>query len=303
MKIDNLELAKCFVTKAENSKKRGIEFNMSLANFANLKAQTHCAYSGLPFNDHSEFSFERIDNEVGYIDGNVIPVLRSINSARGSYTLENIDARLEQLGHELRRLTETQLKFIDQRKTSVEKMIAAQERDKNAKKRRIPHKMHLRFLDLMKQVKIRQDRIDHRKGLIDELKTKKNTKHKKSLMDTHTKKLEAQNLDLLSWTQKATAFVNNFQETNIPLVVISPRAIKYKNHIALVDKQLENIPANIERTRELIAQTEIVKVGLQKFSNLSEAQKSRLVLGVPLETPTFKLLKHKVGYNLIITSM
>ncbi|UNI74463.1 antisigma factor [Acinetobacter phage AB-Navy4] len=49
--ISNIKIAECFVNKAKNAKLRGIKFDMSLSTFANIKHQTLCAYSGMPFEE------------------------------------------------------------------------------------------------------------------------------------------------------------------------------------------------------------------------------------------------------------
>ena len=71
--MNTLEIAKCYATKAEQAKSRGKEFAMPFTYFANLKAQTHCAYSGIELKctGPNGFSFERLNNDVGYVDGNV----------------------------------------------------------------------------------------------------------------------------------------------------------------------------------------------------------------------------------------
>ncbi|QPB12331.1 anti-termination [Providencia phage PSTCR6] len=75
----------------QNAKRRNKEFKLSLRTVENLLSQTHCSYSGKPFNEKipkERLSFERIDNTLGYVDGNVIAVQEVYNKARGNLSLE-----------------------------------------------------------------------------------------------------------------------------------------------------------------------------------------------------------------------
>lgn len=60
----------------ESAAKRGKEMTLTLPHVEKLLAQTHCAYSGEKFeNRKGEYlSFERFNNDIGYIEGNVIAV-------------------------------------------------------------------------------------------------------------------------------------------------------------------------------------------------------------------------------------
>lgn len=94
----------------KSAKKRGKEFNLTVRYVARLNSQTHCAYTGIPFNQTNR-SFERIDNEKGYVIGNVIPVLTSVNTARGDSELSDII--LDLCDAELRHKVNPALTMID----------------------------------------------------------------------------------------------------------------------------------------------------------------------------------------------
>ncbi|QFR55975.1 putative anti-sigma cofactor [Serratia phage Muldoon] len=76
----------------KSAKKRGKEFNLTFEYVRNLMMQTHCAYSGLPFTNKKgeNMSFERWDNQFGYVCGNVIPVMVKYNAFRGDKELETL---------------------------------------------------------------------------------------------------------------------------------------------------------------------------------------------------------------------
>lgn len=78
----------------KSAKKRGKDFNLTFEYVKNLMEQTHCAYSGLPFSSKKgeNMSFERWDNQFGYVCGNVIPVMVKYNAFRGDKELETLIA-------------------------------------------------------------------------------------------------------------------------------------------------------------------------------------------------------------------
>lgn len=115
------EIMACFKAKRENAKQRKIHFDMSFISFKNLKEQTHCQYSGFPFSDKHEFSFERIDNNIGYVDGNVIVVSRAINTARSNYTTESLPGVIARAEQELKTYPVPQLPKLENWKPKLRK--------------------------------------------------------------------------------------------------------------------------------------------------------------------------------------
>lgn len=78
--------------------RRNKDFSMSLVTVRNIYRQTHCAYSGEAFGEGDDgLSLERIDCNLGYVDGNVIPVKLKYNSFRGNHTIESLK-EIQELG-------------------------------------------------------------------------------------------------------------------------------------------------------------------------------------------------------------
>lgn len=78
--------------------RRNKDFSMSLLTVRNIYRQTHCAYSGEAFGEGDDgLSLERIDCNLGYVDGNVIPVKLKYNSFRGNHTIESLK-EIQELG-------------------------------------------------------------------------------------------------------------------------------------------------------------------------------------------------------------
>jgi len=72
-----------------NALRRGKKFSLKYKNILLLKAATHCAYTGKKFTPHGEYisTMERINNTIGYVPGNVIPVTLYANNIKGDMTL------------------------------------------------------------------------------------------------------------------------------------------------------------------------------------------------------------------------
>lgn len=76
----------------ESARARGYECTLTLNNVKRLMRATHCAYTGEPFGDSqsARMSFERVDNTIGYIPCNVVPVSIHVNQLKGDLTLNAI---------------------------------------------------------------------------------------------------------------------------------------------------------------------------------------------------------------------
>lgn len=70
----------------KSATRRGYTCTLSVANVRLLMAETHCIYTGKPFdNEANNMSFDRVDNTKGYEPGNVIPVTAHANHLKSNY--------------------------------------------------------------------------------------------------------------------------------------------------------------------------------------------------------------------------
>ena len=85
--MTDLDLAKKYVAKAASAGARGLEFSLSFVTYRRLMARKTCAYTGLPFKEKGEQkrTLERIDNKLGYVEGNVIPVIHAANQIKSKW--------------------------------------------------------------------------------------------------------------------------------------------------------------------------------------------------------------------------
>jgi hypothetical protein len=76
-----------------SASRRNKDFNLSSKYIAELLTQEFCAYSGERFDENStqdKVSFERFNNDIGYIEGNVIPVKVKYNHLRADLSLDEL---------------------------------------------------------------------------------------------------------------------------------------------------------------------------------------------------------------------
>ncbi|AHJ87405.1 hypothetical protein phiPsa374_145 [Pseudomonas phage phiPsa374] len=88
----DLYAAKHLVWKAENAKKRGIEFSLTHTGMKNLLGAKRCYYTGIPLTKStgkeaelqlSDFTIDRIDGSKGYVKGNVVACCHAANQMKG----------------------------------------------------------------------------------------------------------------------------------------------------------------------------------------------------------------------------
>lgn len=90
----DLYAAKHLVWKAENAKKRGIEFNLSHTSMKNLLGAKRCFYTGIILTKSSgkedelklsDFTIDRIDGTKGYVKGNVVACCHAANQIKNQF--------------------------------------------------------------------------------------------------------------------------------------------------------------------------------------------------------------------------
>ncbi len=91
--ITDLDVAKKLAQIAESARSRGIYFNMSLVKIRRLLKQKTCYYTGETLTDEDgdlKRTFDRLDNNKGYTDDNVVVCANFINSKKGNLTVDEI---------------------------------------------------------------------------------------------------------------------------------------------------------------------------------------------------------------------
>lgn len=86
-------VAQKYINKVDSSRKRGLEFSLSIADFRKLLLRKRCAYTGVAMTIHrgcnqqnnTDLTIERIDNKIGYVRGNVISVCAAANKVKSVF--------------------------------------------------------------------------------------------------------------------------------------------------------------------------------------------------------------------------
>lgn len=85
--VDDLQVARKFISKRDNALQRGLEFSLSLRGMGNLLRAKKCYYTGIPLTEPkagvplraSDRTIDRVDASKGYIAGNVVACCHAAN--------------------------------------------------------------------------------------------------------------------------------------------------------------------------------------------------------------------------------
>lgn len=93
-------IARKYYEKYINASRRGIEFDLCISDFKKLLKAKKCAYTGVAFEKEgpNSITIERIDNSLGYVPGNCIPVTEAANQWK-AHVLECPPSHLPKLNN------------------------------------------------------------------------------------------------------------------------------------------------------------------------------------------------------------
>jgi len=82
--------AKKYLKQIEKAREKGMEFDLSLAEFAKIVGRKTCFYTGVVMRkpiganstDFHDLTLDRIDNKKGYVSGNVVACTRAANQLK-----------------------------------------------------------------------------------------------------------------------------------------------------------------------------------------------------------------------------
>jgi hypothetical protein len=99
MKVDiDLTIAKKYNQLRMSAEQRNLEFKLTPYNVKMLLEETHCQYTGTEFargDPMTHRSIERVDNNKGYVPGNVIPVTMFANKLRSDHEIDRLEEILK----------------------------------------------------------------------------------------------------------------------------------------------------------------------------------------------------------------
>lgn len=99
--ISDIEVAKKMVNIHSSATSRNLEFGLTFDYVRKLLQYDTCYYTGVPFTDEGAHarSFDRLDNDKGYINGNVVACTIDINGKKNNLTIDEIICLHNKLAH------------------------------------------------------------------------------------------------------------------------------------------------------------------------------------------------------------
>jgi hypothetical protein len=99
--ISDVEVAKKLVNIHSSAQSRNLEFNLTFEYVKKLLEYTTCFYTNVQFTEEGPHarSFDRVDNDKGYVVGNVVACTVDINGKKNNLTIEEIICLHKKLAH------------------------------------------------------------------------------------------------------------------------------------------------------------------------------------------------------------
>jgi hypothetical protein len=91
--LNDLEVAKKMIKIFQSAQDRNLEFDLSFETVKRLLSYQKCYYTDKVFDEEGTFarSFDRIDSNKGYVEGNVVACTIDINSKKSNLSFEEIE--------------------------------------------------------------------------------------------------------------------------------------------------------------------------------------------------------------------
>jgi hypothetical protein len=109
--VTDLEVAKKLININQSAIDRGIEFNLSFEYVKKMLEYKTCYYTNVTFTEDggTARSFDRIDSDKGYVEGNVVACTIDINGKKSNLTFDEIAC----LYNKLVKIKKNQTKMVE----------------------------------------------------------------------------------------------------------------------------------------------------------------------------------------------
>jgi len=99
--ISDVEVAKKLVNIHSSAQSRNLEFNLTFEYVKKLLEYNTCYYTNAEFTEDGPYarSFDRVDNDKGYIIGNVVACTVDINGKKNNLSIDEIVCLYKKLSH------------------------------------------------------------------------------------------------------------------------------------------------------------------------------------------------------------
>lgn len=88
---EDLRVARKLVNLCKSANSRSIPFKVSFKVLKQLMRRKTCYYTGVTFDSSNILTIDRVDNDQGYIDSNIVACTQEINHIKSSLTIDQID--------------------------------------------------------------------------------------------------------------------------------------------------------------------------------------------------------------------
>ena len=92
--IDDINIAKRLISLYNSAHSRNIDFDLSFNTVKKILNSKKCYFTGVALNtitaDKNQLTFDRIDNERGYINNNVVACSKEFNEKKANLTISDI---------------------------------------------------------------------------------------------------------------------------------------------------------------------------------------------------------------------
>lgn len=101
LELTDIEVAKKMVNIHSSASSRNIEFGLTFEDVRKLLEYETCYYTGVQFTEegNNARSFDRVDNNKGYVTGNVVACTVDINGKKNNLTIDEIICLYKKLAH------------------------------------------------------------------------------------------------------------------------------------------------------------------------------------------------------------
>jgi len=99
--ISDVEVAKKLVNIHSSAQSRNLEFNLTFECVKKLLEYTTCFYTNVTFTEDGIYarSFDRVDNDKGYVIGNVVACTVDINGKKNNLSIDEIVCLYKKLAY------------------------------------------------------------------------------------------------------------------------------------------------------------------------------------------------------------
>jgi negative regulator of genetic competence, sporulation and motility len=99
--ISDVEVAKKLVNIHSSAQSRNLEFNLTFECVKKLLEYNTCYYTNVQFTEEGAYarSFDRVDNEKGYVVGNVVACTVDINGKKNNLSIDEIVCLYKKLAY------------------------------------------------------------------------------------------------------------------------------------------------------------------------------------------------------------